>query len=225
VILRAFGWWRYGLNPLSVSVVTATWNERETLPELVQQIHNALRGFDHEIIVVDDNSPDGTYEVAAGIADQAVCKRREGQSIALLTGVRRAIYPVVVTIDADLENDPALIPSLLAKLEEGYDLVVASRSKLPRWSERLFSATIGRRVGVTDVLSNFRAIRTEQAKAIELQKGDTFGAEFLIKAYERGLRMTEILVAPSPRRKHPRIGNTITANLRILRALLRALFV
>lgn len=213
------------MNPPSVSVVTATWNERETLPELVQQIHKALRSFNHEIIVVDDTSPDGTYEIAAGIADQAVCKRREGQSIALMTGVRRAVYPVVVTIDADLENDPALIPILLAKLEEGYDLVVASRSKLPRWSERLFSATVGRRIGVTDVLSNFRAIRTEQAKAIELQNGETFGAEFLIRANKQGLRMTEILVDPSARRKHPRIGNTITANFRILKALLRVLFI
>ena len=83
----------------------------------------------------------------------------------MLTRVRSAVYPVVVTIDADLENDPALIPILLARLEEGYDLVAESGSKLPRWSERLFSATVGRRIGVTDVLSNFRAIRTEQAKA------------------------------------------------------------
>ena len=214
------------MNPIAVSVVTATWNERETLPELIQQIHKALMSLDHEIIIVDEGSLDGTYAIAVDIADQVICQRRGDQSIGLLTGLRRAIYPVVVTIDADLENDPAVIPVLLAKLEEGYDLVVASRnSKLPRWSERVFSATVGRRIGVTDVLSNFRAIRTDQAKAIELQKGETFGAEFLIRAYKRGLRMAEILVDPPPRRKHPRIGNTITANFRILSALLRVLFI
>ena len=75
------------------------------------------------------------------------------------------------------------------------------------------------------MLSNVRVIRTEQAKAIKLQKGETFGAEFLIRAYKQGLRMTEILVDPSPRRKHPRIGNTITANFRILKALFRVLFI
>jgi hypothetical protein len=103
-------------------------------------------------------------------------------------------------------------------------MVVPSRSKLPRWSERLFSATVGRRVGVTDALSNFRAIRTEQAKTIELRSEETFGAEFLIGAYRQGFRITEILVDPSRRRKHPRIGNAITANFRILKALLRVLF-
>jgi len=68
-------------------------------------------------------------------------------------------------------------------------------------------------------------IRTEQAKAIKLQKGETFGAEFLIRPIIKDCGMTEILVDPSPRRKHPRIGNTITANFRILKALFRVLFI
>jgi dolichol-phosphate mannosyltransferase len=63
-----------------VSVVSATWNERETLPELTRRIHEALSGVRHEIIIVDDSSPDGTYTLASKLADKAICKRREGQS-------------------------------------------------------------------------------------------------------------------------------------------------
>jgi glycosyltransferase involved in cell wall biosynthesis len=146
-------------------------------------IRQTLKHVPHEIIVVDDASPDGTYSLASKLADRAICKKREGKSIALLMGIREAMYPLIVTIDADLENDPANIPKPLEKLAGGYDLVVASRPQLPRWSERLFATTIGRRLGIKDALSNFRAMRAEKVKGLRLDHGETFGAEFLIKAH------------------------------------------
>lgn len=210
---------------LAISVVSATWNERETLPALVQGIHEALDRVRHEIIIVDDSSPDGTYTLASKLADKAICKKREGQSIALLTGIREAKHPIVVTIDADLENDPANIPTLVQTLQEGYEVVVAVRPKLPRLSERLFATTVGKRIGVTDVLSNFRAMRTDQVKQITLGLRETFGAEFLIRARRLGLRIGQIQVAETPRRSRPSIGGTLTANLRILKALVISLII
>jgi len=204
---------------LAISIVSATWNERETLPALVQRIHEALSRIRHEIIIVDDSSPDGTYTLASKLADKAICKKREGQSIALLTGIREAKHPIVVTIDADLENDPSNIPALVSKIEEGYDLVVASRRTLPRISERLFSRTIGRWIGVSDVLSNFRAMRKDEVIGIAVGRRETFGAEFLIRAYKQGLRVTQVQVENTPRRRDPRIGGTLKANLRILKAM------
>ena len=65
-----------------------------------------LQQIPHEIIVVDDDSPDGTIQAANRLADIAITKKREGQSKGLLYGMRLAKYPVIVTIDADLENDP-----------------------------------------------------------------------------------------------------------------------
>lgn len=208
-----------------VSVVTATWNEVETLAALIEGIRQTLKHAPHEIIVVDDSSPDGTYSLALKLADRAVRKEREGQSIALLTGIMEATYPLIVTIDADLENDPANIPKLLQKLADGYDLVVASRPQLPRWSERLFAATIGRRLGIRDVLSNFRAMRADKVKGISLDHGETFGAEFLIKAHKLGLRLGEIQIDATVRRRKPRIGGAIQSNLRILKALLTCIFI
>ena len=208
-----------------VSVVTATWNEVETLAALIGGIRQTLRGAPHEIIVVDDSSPDGTYSLASKLADRAIRKNREGQSIALLKGIREATYPLIVTIDADLENDPANIPQLLEKLADGYDLVVASRPQLPRWSERLFATTIGRRLGIRDVLSNFRAMQADKVKEISLDHGETFGAEFLIKAHKLGLRLGQIQVEPTARRRRPRIGGATRANLRILKAFLTCLFI
>jgi dolichol-phosphate mannosyltransferase len=94
-----------------VSVVTTTWNERENLTKLIPEIRNVLKQIPHEIIVVDDDSPDGTIQVARLLADIAVSKVREGQSKGLLYGMKLSRYPVIITIDADLENSPTQIPS------------------------------------------------------------------------------------------------------------------
>ena len=187
-------------------------------------IRNKLQHVPHEIIVVDDNSSDGTFQTARLLADVAMTKTREDQTKGLLYGMHLAKYPVIITIDADLENDPEHIPKLLQRIAE-FDVVVASRTKLPRISEKIVSKTLGKLVGVTDALSNFRAYRKEIVSEFNLKGGETFGAEFLVIAKKRGLRIGEIEYAPPPRRRNPRIGGTIKANLRIIWALLKSLII
>ena len=207
-----------------VSVVTTTWNERENLTKLIPEIRNVLRRIPHEIIIVDDDSPDGTIHVARRLADVAVSKKREGQSKGLLYGMKLARYPVIVTIDADLENSPAHIPKLIQQISE-FDVVVASRLSLPRISERIASKSLGRILGVTDVFSNFRAFRNEVVSKLQLKGGETFGAEFLVIAKKERLAIGEIKYASSIRRKNPRIGGKMQANLRILWALIKSLMI
>src|SRR3972149_6005645 len=207
-----------------VSVVTTTWNERENLTKLIPEIRNVLKQFPHEIIIVDDNSPDGTIQVARLLADIAVSKKREGQSKGLLYGMKIAKYPVIVTIDADLENSPAHIPNLIQQISE-FDVVVASRLNLPRISEKIASKSLGKVLGVTDVFSNFRAFRSEVVSKLKLRGGETFGAEFLVIARKERLAIGEIKYASSIRRKNPRIGGKIHANFRILWALIKSLMV
>jgi dolichol-phosphate mannosyltransferase len=205
-----------------VSIVTTTWNERENVGKLIAVIRNVLQQIPHEIIVVDDNSSDGTIRIAQHLADVAVTKKREGQSKGLLYGMRLAKYPAIITIDADLENNPKHIPQLLLQIAR-FDIVVASRTKLPRISEKIASKTLGRLLGVTDTLSNFRAFRKAAVSEFNLRGGETFGAEFLVIAKKRGLTIGELKYDPSPRRKNPRIGGTIKANLRIIWALIKSL--
>jgi len=208
-----------------VSIVTTTWNERENIEKLIPAIRRVLHEIPHEIIVVDDNSQDGTINVAKRLADVAVTKRREGQTKGLLHGMQLAKYPTIVTIDADLENDPVHIPEIVRQTTE-FDVVVASRNKLPRISEIITSKTLGKVVGVTDTLSNFKAFRKEAISKFEsLRGGETFGAEFLIIAKKKGLRIGEIKYDPPPRRKNPRIGGTFKANLRIILALVKSLMI
>ena len=207
-----------------VSVVTATYCERENVRPLVERVRRALEGVPHEVIVVDDTSPDGTYEEAARWADRALLMSRAGQTRCLLEGVKAARYPVVVTLDADLENPPELIPALLRAFEErGADLLVASRTIIPRVSERFASATLGRIVGVRDAFSNFRVYKRDLFAGYRLRLSETFGGELLAYAWLSGFKIVEYQYVPPPRRARPRIGGSFKANARILKATAKIL--
>ena len=205
-----------------VSIVTTTWNEEENIGNLVKAIRQVLGDLPHEIIVIDDSSLDGTLEIAKRVADVAISKKREGQTKGLLFGMRQAKYSDVVTIDADLENDPKHIPRLLEQLRE-FDVVVASRTKIPRFSEKVASKTLGKLLGVSDTFSNYRGYRKELMPKFVLRDGETFGAELLVIAKRTGLRIGEFTYSPPPRRVDPRIGGAVKANLRIFWALAKSL--
>ena len=197
-----------------ISVVTTTWNEKENIKELILRVRSTLKDLPHEIIVVDDSSADGTLNIAKQYADVAVGKVREGQTKGLLYGVKYAKFPVIVTIDSDLENNPELIPAIVAKLDE-FDVVNASRTIVPRFSERWAAKTLGKMVGVSDFYSNFRAFKKEVTKEFNLKGGETFGGELLVISKRNGFRIGEVTYNPPPRRNKPRIGGNIRANLRI----------
>jgi dolichol-phosphate mannosyltransferase len=205
-----------------VSVVTTTWNERENIEKLVSAIRRVLQNLPHEIIIVDDNSSDGTIHVAKRLADIAVTKPREGQTKGLLYGMQLAKYPTIITIDADLENDPIYIPELIQQTAK-FDMVVASRTKLPRISELITSKTLGKLLHVSDTLSNYRAYKKDVIPKFNLKGGETFGAEFLVISKKKGLTIGEIKYNPPPRRRNPRIGGKTKANLRIIWALIKSL--
>jgi dolichol-phosphate mannosyltransferase len=205
-----------------VSVVTTTWNEKENIEELIFRVRSTLKDIPHEIVVVDDSSSDGTLEIAKKFADVAVRKVREGQTKGLLYGMELAKYPVIVTIDSDLENPPELTQNLIDKLDV-YDLVIASRSKLPRLSEKWASKTLGKLVGVSDFYSNFRVYK-RQTVSTKLRGGETFGGELLVIAKKQGFKLGELKYVAPPRRSKPRIGGNFRANLRIIVASWKCFF-
>jgi dolichol-phosphate mannosyltransferase len=117
--------------PQGVSVVLPVYNEEESLPLLLTSLYAVLDtiGRAFEIIVVDDGSKDGSYAVLKAAAGErrelkiVRFRRNAGQTAALMAGIDHASHPIIVTLDADLQNDPQDIPLLLAKLEEGNDVV------------------------------------------------------------------------------------------------------
>ncbi|AHJ27799.1 glycosyltransferase family 2 protein [Nodularia spumigena CS-584] len=197
-----------------VSVVVPVRDEVESLPLLLEAIASNLSetNFSYEIICVDDGSTDGSAEFLKEQAQirtdlKAVLLRRNyGQSAAMAAGFNYAIGKVIVTLDADLQNDPADIPLLLAKLAEGYDLVsgwrhqrqdaVVSRlipSKIANW-------LIGKvtEVKLHDYGCSLKAYRSEVLADMNLY-GELH--RFLpALAYIEGARITEIQVRHHARR-------------------------
>src|SRR4051794_21822679 len=117
-----------------ISVVVPVKDERDNVRPLVERVREALRDSGPwELVFVDDGSTDGTFaelEAAAAVDDRVKVvrlRRNFGQSAATQAGIDAAAGDVIVTMDGDLQNDPADIPLLVAKLDEGYDAVLGRR--------------------------------------------------------------------------------------------------
>jgi glycosyltransferase involved in cell wall biosynthesis len=117
---------------VDVSIVIPIFNEVENLPHLHKQLTKALNDLERswEVVYVDDGSTDGSAEalkVLAAEAPEHTCavalRRNFGQTAAITAGIDHASGEIIVLMDADLQNDPADIPALLEKMDEGYDLV------------------------------------------------------------------------------------------------------
>ncbi len=118
----------------SLSVVVPTFNERDNVTALLRKLETALAGLAWEVVFVDDNSPDGTWDVVRGLARQdnrVRCIRRIGRrglSGACIEGILASSAPCAAVMDADLQHDETQLPKMLALLQAGnVDLVVGSR--------------------------------------------------------------------------------------------------
>jgi len=115
------------------SILIPTYNEKENIPELTKQIWKSFSSIDFEIIFIDDNSPDGTAEVAEELADVygnikvLLRSSKRGLASAVLDGIKASVGNVIAVMDADLQHPPNILPVMFEKVKNGYDIVVASR--------------------------------------------------------------------------------------------------
>jgi len=140
--------------PPRASIVVPLYNEEDNVVPLHEAITQALEGtgIDYEVVLVDDGSRDETFARAealvAGDPRVRVVKfrRNYGQTAAMAAGIRFARGEVIVTMDGDLQNDPADIPMLLSRIDEGYDLAIGWRRKRKDGSARVFVSRVANRI-------------------------------------------------------------------------------
>ncbi|HET8873914.1 MAG TPA: polyprenol monophosphomannose synthase [Gaiellaceae bacterium] len=196
-------------------VCLPTYNERENLERMVDALQNVL-GEDDIVLVIDDNSPDGTGEIADRLAEERrsvhVLHRphKEGLGPAYLDGFRRALElgaDLIFEMDCDFSHDPADVPRLAA-VAENADLVIGSRyvdgGGTRNWGflRRLISrggslyAQVLLGVGVRDLTGGFKCYRRIVLETIDLDaihsKGYAFQIETTYRALRRGFRVVEI---------------------------------
>jgi glycosyltransferase involved in cell wall biosynthesis len=196
-----------------LSIVVPVFNEVENLRLLFDAITEALAGISYEIIFVDDGSKDGSVEILFEIAQEASdivsviqFRRNFGQTAAIAAGLDYSAGEIIVLLDADLQNDPADIPMLVEKIEEGYDVVSGWRvdrkdtlitRKIPsRMANWLISTVTG--VKLHDYGCTLKAYRRDVFEGFRLY-GEMHR---FIPAYavSVGARITEVPVQHHPRR-------------------------
>jgi dolichol-phosphate mannosyltransferase len=196
------------LSSPKISVVVPLFNEEENMSILQAELRAALAGLDHEIIFVDDGSKDRTAEKIENTPHVRVLRfeKNAGQSAAMYAGLHAARGATVVLIDGDLQNDPADIPKLVAKIDSGEaDLVCGYRAKrqdtmVKRITSRVANFVRSRytKDGVRDTGCTLKAMRRECVSALVPFKGMHRFIPALIK--NAGYRLVEIPVNHRPRR-------------------------
>jgi dolichol-phosphate mannosyltransferase len=196
---------------LDLSIVIPVYNERDNLEPLMREIGQSLRdtGWRYEVLMVDDGSTDGSDAVLARMRaahpELRVVRfaRNAGQTAAMDAGFRRSRGSAVVTLDADLQNDPADIPALLRELQ-GWDAVVGVRrtrrdSIVRRLSSRIANFVRNRLSDetITDTGCSLKAYRREALSRLTLYNGMHRFLPTLLKM--EGFRVREMPVGHRPR--------------------------
>jgi dolichol-phosphate mannosyltransferase len=197
----------------NATVCLPTYNERENLEAMIR----ALERFGVRVLVVDDNSPDGTGEIADRLAEELDFvsvlhrQRKEGLGPAYLAGFERALADgadYVLELDCDFSHDPSDVPRLIAACEAGADLVLGSRyvagggtqnwglvRRIVSWGGS-FYARVLLGVNVNDLTGGFKCFRRQVLEALDLDavhsKGYAFQIEMTYRALRKGFRVVEV---------------------------------
>jgi glycosyltransferase involved in cell wall biosynthesis len=171
---------------MKCSVVIPVYRSEQTLDPLIERLAQVLPNIadSYEVVLVNDGSPDNSWAVIERLAIQYAwvrginLMRNYGQHNAVLCGIREALYEITVTMDDDLQHPPEEIPLLIAKLNDGFDVIYGTPKKLPHsWWRNAFSVitkyAISYVMGFKTVreISSFRALRTSLRDAFVAYQG------------------------------------------------------
>jgi glycosyltransferase involved in cell wall biosynthesis len=196
----------------SVTIVIPVYNEEESIPSLYTEIKSSLKNFpEHEIIFINDGSKDTSIHKISTLVDNDSTVTlidlysNSGKADALNEGFKAAKGEIVISMDADLQDDPAEIPNLVDKINEGWDLVSGWKvdRKDPitkRWPSKLFNAIMRyvTNVKIHDFNCGLKAYKNKVVKALDLYGGMHRYTPAL--AAQKGFSVTEIPVNHRPRK-------------------------
>ncbi len=164
---------------MKISVVVPLMNEEDNVKYLIEEIENALKDYNYELVLVDDGSTDKTVEeIKKHMNDKTklvLLNRNYGQTSAMAAGIEIASGDVIVTIDGDLQNDPRDIPMMIEKLNEGYDVVAGIRAKRQDEPFRKFLSKVANKlirkvtgVNISDYGCTLKVFKKDVAKNLGL---------------------------------------------------------
>ncbi|HTN31739.1 MAG TPA: glycosyltransferase family 2 protein [Pseudomonas sp.] len=207
-----------------IALIIPAYNEAATIYAVVKSASRY-----GQPIVIDDCSTDATAELAerAGAVVVRHASNR-GYDGALNTGFAEADrreFESIITLDADGQHDPELLSRFIDGLDQGADLVLGVRDRFPRCAERIFALYTRRRYGVHDPLCGMKAYRRSVYQRLgHFDSYKSIGTELALFGVKNNFSFCEIAFVVRDRQDSPRFGRLLSANLRILRAMMRDLF-
>lgn len=195
---------------LQLSIVIPILDEEENLVPLVEEIKSVLTNISYEIIFIDDGSTDESLNILMGLKNSEENvrvikhKRNFGKAIALKTGFSAAQGQITITMDGDLQDNPAEIPRFIEQIKNGNDIVCGWRAKrrdniLKRWPSRIYNLLVRTMCGIKihDMNCGFKAYDTDLAKSLNLY-GDMHRYTPVLGKMN-GAKITEIAINHRPR--------------------------
>lgn len=198
---------------MKISVVIPAYNESGSIDEVCAGLEDVFRSISHqyEIICVDDGSTDGTSGVMQALLDKnnkirtVKCHKNTGKTAALAAGIKIATGNIIITMDADLQNDPKDIPDMLGSINKGYDLVCGWRHQrkdnmLKVFLSKTYNSVISVMFGIKlhDINCGFKAFRKKVADTTLRYRGDHRYIPIL--AMRENYRIAEIKVRHNKRK-------------------------
>jgi len=207
-----------------IGIVIPAFNEAATIHNVVDSV--CRYGLP---IVVDDGSEDDTGDIAVSSGAKVVRHSvNQGYDRALDTGFLTASElgcEYVVTMDGDGQHEKGTLSSFIAALDEGADVVIGIRDHLQRLAEHIFAWTARYKWGIRDPLCGMKAYNMKVYHELgHFDSYNSIGTELAIFAAVNGKKIIQLPVQTRKRLDAPRFGNRFAANMKIMRALLRALF-
>ncbi|PAV89740.1 hypothetical protein WR25_11211 [Diploscapter pachys] len=201
------------------SILLPTYNERENLPIMIYLLDKYLKDINYEVIIIDDNSPDGTLEVAKKLQkaygeDRVVLRPREGKlglGTAYIHGLKHSRGNFIILMDADLSHHPKYIPQMIeTQKKHESDIVTGTRyagnGGVSGWNLKRKIVSKGANIltqillnpGVSDLTGSFRLYRKECLAELiskSISKGYVFQMEMMFRARKAGLRIDEVPIS------------------------------
>jgi dolichol-phosphate mannosyltransferase len=186
------------INDGLISIIIPTYNEKENIGILIDTIHKVLKGYNYELIVVDDNSPDGTAKIAEELSKLypiRVLKRsgKLGLASAILDGFQHSRGKILGVIDADLQHPPEYIKNFIYSVSNGHDIAVGSRyakgGSIDGWSafrKAVSRGAIALSMPLTNVMDPVSGYFFIKKKVIENTELNPIGYKILLEILVKG---------------------------------------
>lgn len=196
-----------------ISILVPAYNEAKSIRRTLVEICRTFDGYDHEVVVLEDGSTNGTKNILLGLHDELPIRllmndRRKGFRTAMQDGIRAANGSTIFTLDGDGQFDPREFSRAYPMLPQ-YDMVIGRRTRRPEPVHRILIARFFNiilrllfQIPVSDADCTFRVFKREVATSVLRQKFRlpySFNAEFTIRAFSCGYRLSEIPISHRPR--------------------------